>query len=220
MVEACGNHTVDLPHQPVGRKVRLGHFDRHRVDIAGDDPRGKHARGGHRQHGCAAADIGHAVRPRAVRQQPVERAQTAQRGAVMSGAKGHGRLDQERDGVIGDLVGVMAAVEKKAPRHDWRQIAAHARDPILIRHVRQQKIGRVMDGGKHGKSGHIGWVGEVAANLPDVGAILDLEGAHADGFGHERLHRLRQHIGRRTAFDLGDRRVGRHGLAPYRLARR
>ena len=121
--------------QIIRRRIGAGHVDGNLVDVAGQNGVRPDARRRHRQHRRTAADICHVLPDHAAVRQPVQRAQAAQCGAVVPGAKGHCRLDQQRFAVFGHLVRVMAAVDKEPPRLDRRQLAAHMGDPIGFRQL-------------------------------------------------------------------------------------
>ncbi len=80
----------------------------------------KRAGGGDAEHRRAGADVKNAFRLPCPFQ-TLERPQTAERGAVMTGAEGERGLDLQSDPVRRDPVAIVAAVDHEPPRIHRRQ---------------------------------------------------------------------------------------------------
>ena len=96
MVRACGHDCFQLALHMIGDRVFARGQDAVLVDIGRERGTGAGFEGRDRQHACAGAKIQDAS-GRPLAQQPVERQQTAKRGAMVSGAEGRTGLHQKTD---------------------------------------------------------------------------------------------------------------------------
>ena len=130
---------------------------------------------------------------------------------MVPGAEGHGGLDQQRLAVFGHLVDVMAAVNEEAARLDGRQLPADMGDPVGLGQFGDGEVLRPHRLGKYRQRCGVRLFLKVATDLPKARAVLDLEHAHAGGFGAQPLHRLAQSIGGVAAFEGGQGGERGHG---------
>jgi hypothetical protein len=93
----------------------------------------------------------------------------------------------------GTLVGVMAAVDEEAPGLDRRS----SRRTLATQSISGSSETRRARsrGARSARADGVGRFGEVAADLPEARAVLDLEDADADRLGVEALERVGQRLG-------------------------
>ena len=195
MVQPHRLDAADPADQIVHRDIGLGHLDRHRIDVAGQHRDRPDPRRRHRQNGGAAADIGDPRRGQPRRRQPVQRPQAALGGAVMPGAEGHRRLDQKADPVRGQPVGIMAAIDEEPPGLDRREFPAHLRHPVGLGQFRDHEGLGAMGRRQQRQRDPVGRRLEIAADLPQGRAVLQLEHADARGRRVHLLHGEAQSLG-------------------------
>mmetsp|Transcript_5506 Transcript_5506/g.8840 ORF Transcript_5506/g.8840 Transcript_5506/m.8840 type:complete len:201 (+) Transcript_5506:1154-1756(+) len=189
MIKSGGLYHLDPAQHVIGAQVGLRHLHRLNIDVTGQHRGRPDGRRRHRQHGGAAPDIHDPFAGEPGIGQPIHRLQTAQRGAMMSGAKGHRRLDQQRMFAIWHFVGIVAAIDEKAPRLDRGQFAAHMGDPIGFGQFRHGKGLGPHRGGEDQQGRLVGAFGEIATHFPQARPVLDLKDADAGGL---RLHPLQR----------------------------
>ena len=211
MPETGGLQAFDAVRQAVDLRIGPRHINRHFVDVRRDDRIRIDPRGGHRQHGRAAADICHVQRDEALIHQPVQRPQAAQRCAMVSGAKGHRRFDQQGNPARRHLVGVVAAVNEEPPGFHRRQLAAHLGDPVDLWQFRQGKGLRIERHGQQGQGNLVGGFQKIAAHFPQARSVLNLEDADSGRFRRQVFHRLGQGFGGVLPRQGGQRGKGGHG---------
>ena len=104
------------------------------VVVGRDHAAAQRARGGDGEHARAGAEIENTRRRLAAAKrfaQPVQRQETAARGAVMAGAEGERRLDLDADAVERNAAAVVRAVHRKTAGRDRLKPGEACADPIL-----------------------------------------------------------------------------------------
>ena len=119
---------------------------------------------------------------------------------MVPGAKGHRRLNLQRNPrrIARNPVGIMAAIDKEAPRLDRCQLAAHMGHPIDIRHFGNHEGLATELSRQRVQHLRIGRVRQVKTHLPKPRIVLNLKGANAIRGRVQLLQRRRQ--GARGAF--------------------
>ena len=211
VIEPRSLDAMYMVRHAIGRRIGRRHLDRDGVDIRGDDRSGQFFRRRDRQNGGAASDIGDTCRPHPVRQQRIECLKAALCRAVMPRAECHRRLDMQAHPPVGQLVGIMAAIDKEPPRLDRMQRTAHMRDPVGFGQFRDHEGLRAMGGGQDRQRDLVRAFREIGADFPHPGSVLDLEDADARGGRIDLFQGRAQRLGRRLSGQDGEGGDRGHG---------
>ncbi len=131
----------------------------------------------------------------------------------MAGAKGHGRLDQERHAILRHPRRVMASVDEEAPRLDRLELALHMRDPVGIGHLRDDEGSRAVGHGHERQGDLVRRFLKIGADLVLARTILDLEDADACRLRFQVLERLGEGLGGVAGGKRGQGGIDGHGAS-------
>ena len=133
MPNAGRDYRANVGTGAIGDGVGARRFDSDGIDVAAIDCLAKRPRRGDGQNPCAGSDVENAPGPAAAGDS-FERAETAERRAVMAGAEGERRFDLDADMVDRNLVAVVGAVHEKAPGAHGGEAGKSVLHPVLFGH--------------------------------------------------------------------------------------
>src|SRR6056297_1041555 len=132
----------------------------------------------------------------------------------MPGAERHRRLDQQRLAALRNLVGIVASIDKKAPRLDRAQIAPHLGDPVHLRQFRHGEGARAVRRRQEVEPHRVGGRLVIGPDLPQPRSVLHLERADPRRRGLKLFQRLRERLGAGLVTQRGDGGPCGHRVLP------
>ena len=173
----------------VQRGILARHIDRDGIDVGRDDQRvGPQFDCGKGKQAGAGADVDRAGEGLARHRQAIEHGEATAGRAVMTGAEGLPRIDQESAPPRRRRDGVRAGVDDEAAFADRLQSRLAHRDPILVAQLRDHRIVAARarhQGVDRREHRRVGLMLDIGVEPPAFDVVLDLFGGHQHGIDRE-----------------------------------